>query len=368
MSIVPFLLITQTAQMHRRNMRRSALNRMHHNSSSSKSQGYSDSDYSKSYVDCVIAELDNDDVLKNFFENLLNNVQSYREEQGSEKKKEGEDILALLKGYCEGRAELVRRLNELGVKVEEFRPTKYDVTGFELDTKKRYDSVPTGATFNGIGLTLDELDNPKFEEEYENQKTKCDEIRANLPKLERKIKIQRILDKIIGSEKTSSNLRVSTSEKMFREDDLYHEEQLKKRLDTYKSFTPEQLQEIHKYLEATQYIEKAINLLKTKIGEFESAIPDISEKRVIEEALSRTMAELGLGEEEIAEIYKRLDRVAIRRFRGEYDDDKSYSRDFETPQRRMLRGFIKHVYEEDPEFVDRNMDQVIEDEKTREDE
>ena len=67
------------------------------------------------------------------------------------------------------------------------------------------------------------------------------------------------------------------------------------------------------------------------------------------------MEKEGLTEEQIMAIFQKLDRVAIRRNRGEYDalNSRRYSTD------EVVRGFVTHVYEEDPEFVDRNFDEVL---------
>jgi hypothetical protein len=67
-----------------------------------------------------------------------------------------------------------------------------------------------------------------------------------------------------------------------------------------------------------------------------------------------------------------MDRVAIRRNRGEYDGKGRYyeyrSYGLEGRKKDLVHGFVKHVYEEDPDFVERNMEEVLEDEESRENE
>ena len=72
----------------------------------------------------------------------------------------------------------------------------------------------------------------------------------------------------------------------------------------------------------------------------------------------------GLTEEEITSIFKKLDKVAILRLRGEYES-KSWTHN--SIDIRMIKEFVKDVYESDPDFVDRNLPDIVSlDEEDRE--
>ena len=285
----------------------------------------------------------------------------------------------MIEKYLEGRSEIEKRLVASGIEVRSLLSDYYSMDSFSIISKEDPHSdqcrqITTGVTFNGLDLSLNSLDNPRFRERYESQKEKCDGLRIEKGEKEELIRRQESLLKYVPFGKNARRDVIAKTKKELKEieRELEREEHLRKELETFESFSPSQIQDIRKYLEATICMYKAMQSIRSKAREFAAKVPKIDEKTIIEKALEATMDELHLGEEEMADIFRRMDKVAIKRYRGEFDDEGIYY-DFSDyglmgRKKDLVRGFIKHVYEEDPEFAERNMVEVIKDEESREQE
>ena len=331
------------------------------------------------YLDCLMYEIKADETLSKFFAALKDNAERAREEQGKSLRDEAQNIANMIEKYLEGRLEIEKRLVASGIEVRSLLSDYYSMDSFSIISKEDPHSdqcrqITTGVTFNGLDLSLNSLDNTRFRERYESQKEKCDGLRIEKGEKEELIKKQESLLKYVPFGKNARRDVIAKTKKELKEieRELEREERLRKELETFESFTPSQIQDIRKYLEATICMYKAMQSIRSKAREFAAKVPKIDEKTIIEKALEATMDELHLGEEELADIFRRMDKVAIKRYRGEFDDEGIYY-DFSDygllgRKKDLVRGFIKHVYEEDPEFAERNMVEVIKDEESREQE
>ena len=381
MGAIVLLAAAAAAQEQRRRARDTARRREEErkNQENNSRRSYSSSSERIPYLDCLMYEIKADETLSKFFAALKDNAERAREEQGKSLRDEDKNIANMIEKYLEGRSEIEKRLVASGIEVRSLLSDYYSMDSFSIISKEdphsdqcRY--ITTGMTFNGLNLSLKTLDNPPFRERYESQKKKCDGLRIEKGEKEELIEKQESLLKYVPFGKNARRDVISKTEKELREieRELEREERLRKELETFESLSPSQIQDIRKYLEATICMYKAMQSIRSKAREFAAKVPKIDEKTIIEKALEATMDELHLGEEELADIFRRMDKVAIKRYRGEFDDEGKYY-DFSDygllgRKKDLVRGFIKHVYEEDPEFAERNMVEVIKDEKSREQE
>ena len=379
MSLVPILLVAHAAQEQRRKSRNAARRRQEERKrqeeNNSSRSSYSSYRYTIPYLDCLMYEIDSDEKLSCFFETLKENAEKLREESGKGYRESAQDIATMVDNYQEGRSQIEKKLTDSGIEVKGIDSKGYSLDSFSIVSKEstydRYTYISTRATFNGLELTTDKLNNPDFKEKYEEQKKKCDELRVQKAMKEKELSRQQSLFKYLPFGKPDRRLQISKIKDALKsiEEELALEEKYRKEMQIFESFTPEQRKTIQRYLIATDYMSRAIDSINKMAREFRGKLPSIDEKDIIEKAFNDTIAELGLEEADIADIFRRMDRVAIRRHRGEFDGKSEYFEyaDYGIKGRKkdLVKGFIKHVYEEDPDFVDRNMEEVLEDEETR---
>lgn len=382
MSYLLFLAAAHAAQEQRRRSRNAARRRQEERRKKERennsSRGYSSYSETIPYLDCLLYEIDSDEKLAYFFKTLKENAEKLREESRSSDRDEAQEIASMVERYQEGRAQIEKRLTDSGIEVKGIDSKSYSMDSFRIVSKEssygRYDYITTRTSFNGLELTLDRLNNPDFKEKYESQKAKCDELRVKKELKEKELSRQQSLLKYLPFGKSDRRLEISkiNDELNSINRELEVEAQYRQEMETFESFTPEQLEDIKKYLEATDCMSRAIDSINAKAREFRGKLPRIDEKDIVERAFNNTIEELGLEEADIADIFRRMDRVAIRRNRGEYDGKGTYyeyrSYGLEGRKKDLVHGFVKHVYEEDPDFVDRNMEEVLEDEESRENE
>ena len=382
MSYLLFLAAAAAAQEQRRRSRNAARRRQEERRKKERennsSRGYSSYGETIPYLDCLMYELEGDEKLAQFFKALKENAERAREESGKDYREGAQEIASMVERYQEGRAQIEKRLTDSGIEVKGIDSKSYSMDDFSIISKERsyskYNYVSTRTSFNGLELTLDRLNNPDFKEKYESQKAKCDELRVQKAMKEKELSRQQSLLKYLPFGKPDRRLEISkiNDELKSINRELEVEAQYRQEMETFESFTPEQLEDIRKYLEATDCMSRAIDSINAKAREFRGKLPSIDEKDIIEKAFNDTIAELGLEEADIADIFRRMDRVAIRRNRGEYDGKGTYyeyrSYGLEGRKKDLVHGFVKHVYEEDPDFVERNMEEVLEDEKSRDEE
>ena len=327
-----------------------------------------------SYLDCVIQEIQEDEVLQKFFGTLLKNAQIYRRSKGVESEDAAKEMDGLIGRYVEERQKVLDKIKASGIQVNEYDNRAYSLDEFDLNKTERefnYANIKGVSTFNGLRITTADIENDSFRKRYEAQKAKCDELRKEKEELERKLKRQETLKKyiIFGRYDREEEIRDIYKRLDQIEKEIGKEKELEREFKTYEAFTPEQIKDIKDYLDASASIGRGINSIRANIYQFGQQIPKLGDKEVLDNALNATMEELGMGEEEIADVFRRMDKVAIKRQRGEYGD--SYQiRDYRSSYRTgrfssLVESFIKNIYEEDPNFVERNMEEVLEDEVTR---
>ena len=327
-----------------------------------------------SYLDCVIQEIQEDEVLQKFFGTLLKNAQIYRRSKGVENEDAAKEMDGLIGRYVEERQKVLDRIKASGIQVNEYDNRAYSLDEFDLNKTERefnYANIKGVSTFNGLRITTADIENDSFRKRYEAQKAKCDELRKEKEELERKLKRQETLKKyiIFGRYDREEEIRNIYKRLDQIEKEIGKEKELEREFKTYEAFTPEQIKDIKDYLDASASIGRGINSIRANIYQFGQQIPKLGDKEVLDNALNATMEELGMGEEEIADVFRRMDKVAIKRQRGEYGD--SYQiRDYRSSYRTgrfssLVASFIKNIYEEDPNFVERNMEEVLKDEVTR---
>jgi len=266
------------------------------------------------------------------------------------------------------------RIKASGIQVNEYDNRAYSLDEFDLNITERefnYANIKGVSTFNGLRITTADIENDSFRKRYEAQKAKCDELRKEKEELERKLKRQETLKKyiIFGRYDREEEIRDIYKRLDQIEKEIGKEKELEREFKTYEAFTPEQIKDIKDYLDASASIGRGINSIRANIYQFGQQIPQLGDKEVLDNALNATMEELGMGEEEIADVFRRMDKVAIKRQRGEYEysyKTREYRSSYRTGRfSSLVESFIKNIYEEDPNFVERNMEEVLEDEATR---
>ena len=319
----------------------------------------SSSSYDNSYLKCLSIEMENDPELKDFFDRLGVKVEEVRVESGKEKEKQVADLIEVVKKYQEKKVELEEQLKEAGIELGNlgrgYCYCKSPMSSQEVE----YESISRYYLFNGLTLSIRNVRDPEdkqFETNYESAKRICEEglpeYIENQKQVRRKVALNKIpLIRSYDREKDVETLQYNIER---YERDMKAEEEAKVNLEKFRALTPEQKKLIGDYLEVCGSIEKGCLAISEARRTYSYTLPQRSDKQVIEEAIAK-MEKEGLTEEQIMAIFQKLDRVAIRRNRGEYDalNSRRYSTD------EVVRGFVTHVYEEDPEFVDRNFDEVL---------
>ena len=378
MSYLLVLAAAQAAQERRKRARQRARQELSKRNAGQKKSDYSESYHHSriSYEECVNLELSEDNELKEFFNLLMRNVQKVRADKKSDIAREGTNILPWIDKYEEAREQALEILEKSGVTLgtKEYHLT-VPVNGFDLpesDFKEQYKNYPTCFEFNGIRLNKTILDDPDyFKTRYEKAHNVAEGSRALISSYERELKDLELMQKFnpFYREKRSRKINEINEQIKQLSEDLRKEEEAKRELDVFEGFTDEQKKELKFYFEATDIMRKASDSVKGLVSKFLKELPRVDDKDILDEAFAKTIEDEDLTEDDILNIFKRLDKVAIKRYRGEYDG-RYYIKQHDYARRGtrddMIEGFIKHIYEEDSEFVDRNMDQVLEDEQTRE--
>lgn len=376
MSGLLLIAAAYAAQQRRNSHRRAARLRQASRNSSQESNSYSSSRKGVPYLDCVDIEMQDDPKMMEFFENLMWNAQTIRREKGKSIEDEAKKFDETIVKFEEERAKLVTQMQEAGIETQVTDSYSYSLAVFEVDKKSEEKSkpkeIPIIGRFNGLYLKEAMLSNPNYtglRDNYEKLKAECDEHREKQPQLEKKIKRTEFWLRVLPFGKDNLNQRLKDLKYELRNyaDAYNREEEAKNKSEIFDALTPEQKELILKYIKATDCIRTAGYEIYSKGREFHYNIPKIDDKEVIEKALERTVQQGSITEEDIMDIFTKLDRVAIRRFRGEYDSRVRFSSCSLSDREKTIRGFIKHIYDEDPTMTERNMELVLEDEKTRED-
>ena len=368
MGMVPFLLIAAAEKRRRDAASASARRRLAEeaarkkNSSSSSSYSYSRKD--SSYIDCLIKELayDNPELFE-FFKKFDRAIDSAIEEKCAESTKGIADCLELAKKYVDKMKALREKMKEAGLTDYEL---KFDdkVSFYDPESDIVLDHVPTRISYLDARITKEMAENPKdrtFEDAHERMQEEVAAAREKEQQVKADLEIKR--------RKLSHAVRPSSKEslkKSIAEDERKLESYRKirknadiaeKRRDFFANLTPEQRQLLADYCEAGEQASSLAHLIYEHSTRREKTRRySRGDREIIVRAFEILGEKEHLSQEDIAKIFDQLDRVAIKRHRNEYDMH-SWSSDKDGPVERYkstLEGFVKHIYEADPKFVERN--------------
>ena len=205
MGAIVLLAAAAAAQEQRRRARDAARRREEERKKQENNsrRSYSSSSERIPYIDCLMHEIETDETLSKFFAALKDNAERAREEQGKSLRDEAQNIANMIEKYLEGRLEIEKRLVASGIEVRSLLSDYYSMDSFSIISKEDPHSdqckyITTGMTFNGLDLSLNSLDNPRFRERYESQKEKCDGLRIDKGEKEELIKRQESLFNILS--------------------------------------------------------------------------------------------------------------------------------------------------------------------------
>ncbi len=346
--------------------------------------GYSRSSSGKlpSFYACVEHELREDTELREFFQELYKKMHEVRNEATKDYPVKAEKFVEIADKYRAERQRIQEELIKLGVKfegydnlgsisVKQFSSEDNHNPSFSVLNRNRGNGIwghsdrkhyERRASINGLetkyiseSLVMEEYPETKLNiatEELRINKEK----RANLKKEYDKLAKRRLF---VNEDKKTHRLKV-LSNQMSELDNTIGQNELAIKLHTFAAgLTDDQKKELVKYLRAEEGIRGACNGAMSLLSNFGRALPKFKDEKVMFAAL-QLMENEGLTEERITSIFRTLDKIAIRRERGEYSS--SLSKDnYEDSE--ILKLFIKKVYEADPEFVDRNLAEIVEPEK-----
>jgi len=361
---------------------------------SNSSEGYygSDSRYSfeKPYIDSVMREIMYYDGmgLEEFALKLDFYCREMKAKKGEKYAKEAEKCMSLIEECNAKRKKMQEELVEMGVTLGGMKYFSFDYCDFTYVTtdgtrvsglqkyKDKSSMVVFHAadTFNGLKLTDEMLTDPNntyYRDRYEDLAQKYEPIEgeraALIEEIERKEK--RLKYTFFNKEEKEADI-TKLKEKLAEIDRKLAElEQAKMECETFEKLTPQQKKKISEYLGLVDSMIKTASMISKYGREYEkvSIVHDYEyEKETIEEGLSEMIEKEGMSEEDIDELFKKLDLIAIRRNRGEYDfsyvqygGKKDWKLSDYKRIKGVMEGFIRYVYEEDDKFVERNLEDTV---------
>lgn len=343
----------------------------------SYSSGSSSESQRKRYERCIADEIREDEQLRGFFQDLDIEIDTVRREIGSEFEAKAVELHELAQKYDKERQKILNELRESGIRTEEGRDMWYSLESFRLNERRPrrgyydYDkrieySVMT--KFNGLELTKEMLEDPEntyYKDRYEKQKEKCDKLREEDAVNQKRLKRRKFISKLTFGPTYSAEWEINHLEKKLAENRKQYEieEQHKTDLENFEKLTPEQKQKILAYKEATSALGEAVSAVNKAYDSFKKKVPGKEDKEVVLQAVDRVAVKRNMTQEDFEEIFIKLDKVAIKRNRDEYG--RSYSYYDRDPLESTISGFVKHVYEADDGFVERNAEEIIEDREKR---
>ncbi len=306
------------------------------------------------YYDYVVAEIEEEDkVLYPFFTMITEKYFALRKEE---------------------REQLTKRISELNT-ILYSKQTEYEqfkrlarFAGIEMD-ETIIDSKTARVEFDGYGSVKIEdgtTSGDYFEELLTSLQKKLELARQDLSTMDKKLeplylemkqlkaeaersvfskksKLERIkeIEYSISAERSKYEYR-TISEKI---DDLEHLIHL---LETKKDLFEEAMKEIV----STLPLEAELKELRQKA--YEHSYTDHQDERFIEKAVEELTREGKITDIILEKVFLALDKVEIKQRRGEYEIRPV---GYPSPRvflRKMVKWFVKHVYEADEDFVQRN--------------
>ena len=327
-----------------------------------------------SYLECIDQEIDSNQELKEFFQKLYQKVQEIRNEAGAEHRANAEKFRDLAEKYNKEKMKIEKKLEESGINFEGRKPFgsiylsrftgEYQSSTWGKSRLSLYREVGDSyiyyqaTTINGIeryrlteSLIMEDepegyLNVAKSSLEY-NQK-KYEEAKKKLAKLEKR-------KLFISYEKKQNMIKKLKNEIREIENNIDSNRMAIKEHEFVLGLTDEQKSDLIKYIEAEKCISDITYKIKNLEYQFEAALPKIDDKQTIFKAM-QLLEQDGMTEEEITSVFKILDKIAILKSRGEYEHKPWYR---ETADIKIIRSFVKEIYESDPDFVDRNLSEVV---------
>ena len=326
-------------------------------------RSYSSTNYgeNRSYADCVRYEIEEDEELKKFFDDLEETVEKVRNAHVKSYTERAIELDGVLKKYESQMQEMKKKLEEEGVEVETGRSSSYNLSRIGCEGNDVYTDYAVPKSFNGLRLSKDMVENPNdetYKRKFEDLDKQTAEKEAEKAELEKELRRLERLKRIPFTDKYELDNKIKKIKEKISDNASFFErkEEAKRNLDTFNSLTPEQRKDIASYLEATGLLYEGTRAIRDCAYHFDREKPDKGSPEIMEEALAE-MDGKGYTEEELNKIFLKLDRIAIRRYRGEY---RSRSSIWSPKYKGTLEGFIKHVYDTDEMFVERNADLIRE--------
>ena len=379
MGMVPFLLIAAAEKRRRDAAAASARRKRAEEDKKKKSQSSSYS-YSSSrgscmerpYIDSLLKEIayDNPELLE-FFEKLFGAMNIAIEESCAESTKGITDCLDLAEKYVKQQQLLKERMKQAGLPVDELR---FDggVSFYAREANGRHlGYVPTDISFAGATITKAMAENPqdrtfedaheRMQEEVESVNEKEKQIKADLEIKKKKLShaiLRKTKDSLTDSIKEDEE-RLSSFSAVRKQADI-----AEKRRDFFRNLTPDQRKLISEYYVISEQVKKLANLVREHSSKRESTRRNLDDREIILRAFEILCQKENMTQEDIAKIFDQLDKVAIKRHRGEYDM-KSWSTSKDAKAETYapaVKGFVKHIYEADPNFVERNAWEISDEE------
>lgn len=315
----------------------------------------------KSYADCVRYEIEEDEELRKFFDDLEASVETVRNGHVRQYTERAIELDGVLKKYASQMGELKKKLEEDGVKVSTEKTLSYRLSRIGHMESDEATSFDMPITFNGIRLSKEMFENPNdrtYQNNYddldrqteEKEKEKV-ELEKELRKLERREKIPFTNKYEINSRIRQVKIKMEANKEFFE-----RKEKAKRELEIFNSLTPDQRKTITDYLGAAKALQEGLRAIRDCERYFEREKPEKDNKEIMEEALVE-MEKKGYTEEDLNKVFLKLDRTAIRRYRGDYSKASSI---WNPKYKGTLEGFIRHAYDTDEMFVERNADLIRE--------
>lgn len=299
-------------------------------------------DVNRPFIECLALEMETDSFVRMFFEELEKHVQRIRRARGVEFERQARELDEVIEKFAQKKMEIVEKLKRSGVSMSEnVLGHVYDLSDFMLG-EQRYErkQFDYAAFFNKLELTREMLSDPNytgFRDKYEKQKAKNETVRPRIAEIKRQLRRNKVFTRDSDKE-----LEALKKELRDLEYELEEEEYLRRETSAFESLTPEQKELILQYLEADDAIRKGADEINSLIKKFRDSIPPKSDMEVMNEAMDRMVAN-GMNEDDLLKLFGRLDRIELRRRRGDYQSRKKV----QTKSMEVASTFVQEVYEID---------------------
>ena len=296
------------------------------------------------FAECVLLEMQENDFLRDFFTILDRHVKTIRNISVVGDVRQARKIYETVQKIARARQDIVRRLNDIGITVEENYIGSFVDFGNIIGGDFGYESkeFPKAYRFNGIDLKKEMLLNPNdstYKDKYEEEKLKNIDRAKRLEELKkeyRKKKALRFLSDVDREELKGMKLQIQSLQRVSGEEQYYERDERR-----FRELSDGTKKAILQYFEATEAIEKGADALKDIEKGLEAKRPPIDSVEVLDEAFSRMQAN-GMIEEDVERVMEILDEVAEKRKHGFYDrKGKVYrkQRDVEGLFSKAIYGF-----------------------------